>query len=263
MSEELDQLVHDYLHNKLSAEEKSSFEDRLKGDPELAEDVAIQQELLGVLGESEWSGEREFDGEEIGSLKSYFQSDESVQQANSIKKAAESYQRKMIFRKRIRYSIAASFALLVVSAILFILFLQPVTDDLNTYYSWNELPTFVDRSVEGNQLTRMETHFKAGEFNEAYVVFQSITGNEKNNADVFIYGGICLLELERYQEAMEIFDQLLQTDLLDKEKAYWYKALLYLRMEEQEMAKAQLELILSEEEQFFFEEASELMTKLP
>ena len=54
------------------------------------------------------------------------------------------------------------------------------------------------------------------------------------------------MESGNLENAKTTFDQLIESDLLDASKGYWYKALLFLKKGEEQEAKVILEKIKSE-----------------
>ena len=136
-------------------------------------------------------------------------------------------------------------------------------DDLYAEYSdYSNLPSFVSRGEVGtDSLYNAENLFKENKYKEALDIFQSQINTSTNTGSVYIYTGLSQIELEQYKQAENTFDTLIESNLLDAEKGYWYKALLYLKQDNHEKAISILKVIVSES-LFNNKKATELLNKL-
>lgn len=136
-------------------------------------------------------------------------------------------------------------------------------DELYGNYSeYSNLPSFVSRSnAEENKLYEAETLFKSEQYKDALEIFQTNFGGSKDEGSVFIYTGLSQLELKQYEQAESTFNKLIESDLLDAQKGYWYKALLYLKQDKVEEAKSILNQIV-EKSQYNHPKAKALLSDL-
>lgn len=72
-----------------------------------------------------------------------------------------------------------------------------------------------------------------------------------------IYKGLSEIELSKYLEAEKTFDSLINSDLIDAEKGYWFKSLLYLKNNKILKCKTLLNKIITES--LFNKEKAELL----
>ena len=69
------------------------------------------------------------------------------------------------------------------------------------------------------------------------------------------------MKIAKTANAIETFNQLIESKLLDASKGYWYKALAYVKAGDKEQAKALLEKITSDS-LYNHQKAEELLDKL-
>ncbi len=158
--------------------------------------------------------------------------------------------------------VAASFTLLILSTLFFY-----QNTDLDALYkqniALNELPSFVTRDVENSQkkLIKAEKLFKQKNYKEAINNFTQEYRSNKTNSNIFIYLAIAYIELSKYEKAENILDTLIKSDLIDAEKGYWYKSLLYIKSKQVDKAKKTLQKIV-DNSLYKKEEAIELLSIL-
>ncbi|MEM6831452.1 MAG: tetratricopeptide repeat protein, partial [Bacteroidota bacterium] len=85
---------------------------------------------------------------------------------------------------------------------------------------------------------------------------------EENNPHILLYLGASYLEMNDFQQAQAVFEQLLTGDTLDSHKAYWYLALVYLKQGSVEKAKEQLLLVRQNPANYGYEQANALLEEL-
>ena len=75
--------------------------------------------------------------------------------------------------------------------------------------------------------------------------------------------GICQLELSNYNEAIQIFEQLIQDeDPLYLNHARWYTALAQLKLNQVDLCKAQLEILIASSQSAYKQQAQKLLAEL-
>jgi len=138
------------------------------------------------------------------------------------------------------------------------------TEDLFLkHYNLNDLPSLAKRSDANNDLTKGMNAFKIKEYKKALYFFGKI--NEKyilKNPSLFLYVGVANLELNKNEKAINTFDKLINSNLLDASKGYWFKALVYLKSKNVVKAKETLLIIASNKSNYKYKEAKSILEKL-
>jgi tetratricopeptide (TPR) repeat protein len=158
---------------------------------------------------------------------------------------------------------AASFALvLVVGGLWYILSNKPQSTEqlVNKYYKPAH-PILQIRSAESNKENAMDQAFKfyrENDFNNALNYFKSI----ENQITARFYSGVCLIELQQYNQAIESFVYVINdNDNLFVEQAEWYLGLIYLMDNQKNLAIKQFEKI-TVENSFYSAQANEILKYL-
>ncbi|MEM9339409.1 MAG: tetratricopeptide repeat protein [Bacteroidota bacterium] len=253
------QLIEDYLDERLDEVAVADFEKRLEEDSSLAEEVATQKEIRLYLGNDD-SLSIEKDPLEMKKYIDFFNSQEALSYKNELADARDHYTNAVTNKKPLLpYLVAASLVLIAVFA-LTVIFSGDDTKDVASFYTWEELPSFYVRSEQSSRLSLGEESFKEKKYDQAFAIFQSeLADSDLQNADVYLYLSLSQFELGKHTEALQTLDDLLATDLLDRYKARWYKALIYFSLNEKPNAKMELEHMLSDQFTFFDERAKTLL----
>lgn len=144
---------------------------------------------------------------------------------------------------------AASFALILVAGGLwYILSNKPYsTEKLVTKYYKPAHPIMQVRSVEVNSddaLKEAFKYYKQNDYNNALKYFNSLD----NQITAKFYSGICYIELENYEDAINSFDRVISdNDNLFVEQAEWYRGLIFLMNNQKKEAIDQFDKIASSE----------------
>lgn len=261
---EEDILIENYLKNTLSEFEKKEFLRRMKKDVDFKEKIIFEEELFKTLNEEDWCFLQETNSEELKMLKNVFKSDDVRKTKNTITKAYKEYKSISFKNKVLKFSYLGAASVLVF-IIAYSLFYQTnySSSELYTEYMFkNEMYSNVTR--EGGSgienLVKGETYFNNKEYNKALFVFTKELSKNKNNASVYLYIAISQIELSKYDDAKTTLENLIDSDLVDAEKGYWYKSLLYVKTNQLEEAKKLLQLIVKNK-YFKYKESRELLKK--
>ena len=82
-----------------------------------------------------------------------------------------------------------------------------------------------------------------------------------SNISVYLYLSITQMELNNFTNAEKVLNKLIKSDLIDSEKGYWYKSLLYLKSNSIKESKNTLKIIIKNK-YFNHLKAEELLKKL-
>ena len=237
------ELIDAYLNNTLTTAEKEVFEELLKSNPEVREELNIQKNLFYALDDEAPEHQERLHAEKI------------------VKNASQNYHRKRSLQSRRWMAVAASIVILL--GLGYFTLKGSSTQSLyDDYANWNELPSLTDRTQNTNDLATAETYFLNKDYNNAIIEFEDYTSKYGNNPQVLAYLGAAYLEIEDYDKAITAFDNLEQGGSLDSTKALWYKALVYLKADDKQNATKILEYILQNPNHYKYNTAKKLLEEL-
>lgn len=235
---ESERLIAKYFQGQLTAEEKIQFDELMNSNPEFREQVIFEQKLKKSLFQQEHSN-----------LKNQLK---SIENTLAPKKNKTKW-----------YLIAASIVVFI-SFGLFWTFNSKSPEKLfDTYYtvaSNTSHPIVRDNSVS-DALTKAFMAYESEQYSEAQTLFSHLY-NTSQNSELLFYEAICYLEMDKTQLAVETFLKHKAFNDRLASKSNWYLALTYLKMENVELARKTLEEIVSNNSNYRFKEAKELLSKL-
>jgi len=257
------QQINDYLNGELSREELIAFKKQMFKDPELAEEVAINKNLFALHETEVWEDITILNKDGIA-YQEYLLSDDAQKIKTAINNAKNKYKHHSITPlKRYRwYGVAASLVLLIAFSYTFTSNQNSPENLYADFSNLSELPSLTQRSDADKLLSDAEQLFLNKEFLGAVRSLELY--NEKYNeksANTILYRGICNLELKQYSKAEKLFNELKESDLLDKNKAYWYLALSSLKQKDITKTKKILQVIVNNS-YYNHKQANQLLTKL-
>ncbi|WP_299107082.1 CDC27 family protein [uncultured Tenacibaculum sp.] len=263
MGLEDDILIERFLRSELSDEERNQFLKRLDIDEVFKEQFIIEKQLFESLNEESWSFIENLQTKEIEEYTQLFRSEEGVRMKKTFSEVNDIYKKENKVKKRRVFYISG-----IAAAVLLLLTLNLYNgSDSTNYYSdyimMNELPSFVDRSetTDKQDLVAAESYFKEKKYEEALSVLNKVSSPELKDGNYYVYKAIALMELNKYKEAETTLNSLINSDLLDAPKGYWYKALLFVKSKETEKAKKELNTLIAKSD-YKQKEAKELLEKL-
>ncbi|KAB1154501.1 hypothetical protein F7018_13270 [Tenacibaculum aiptasiae] len=264
MNLEDDILIERFLRKELSNEERTNFLKRIEIDEAFKECFLLEKRLLESFNDNDWSFAQNITSKEVEEYTELFRSEKGVSLKNTISEVNAIYKKESQSKKRKLFyisGIAATIVLLIVIN----LFKEDnnSTDYYNEYIMLNELPSFINRgeASEIKKLVSAENYFKKKEYKEVLSNLNKISNLKLKDGNYYVYKGISLIELKKYDKAEKTLDTLISGDLLDAQKGYWYKSLLFIKANQLDKAKKELKFII-ENNYFKHKEAKELLTKL-
>ncbi|GAA0731690.1 hypothetical protein GCM10009430_44140 [Aquimarina litoralis] len=258
--------IDGYLRDELSDKEKTLFEQSLQEDPDLLAEFTIHEELFAQMDESSWGVNiNSLDKDEVKEVASYFRSEEVIKLKDTIEKVKANYHRDnetFLVKNKwiIPILIAASISLFI---ILYSINFSESPQELYAKYStWQDLPSLTSRSDE-DLLAKGQELFEEKNYKESFLLFNHYLKNSDTIIpSVYLYAGVSSLELDKYEEAIFYFDQLINSNAVDQSKGYWYKALSFLKQGKKEAAIKTLNNILENKDNYNFKEAKNVLKKL-
>ncbi|WP_299767095.1 hypothetical protein [uncultured Dokdonia sp.] len=263
--EEENTYIENYLLGKLPQEEEIAVQKRLSDDIRFRESVLLQKQLLESLSENSWSYAKHVDAKRLNEYEKLYKSEETAKLKTTITQAQSNYQNSASKNKRswVYYISAALIAIMIGIAVL-----MPKKQNSQElyvdYYETSDIPSLVSRGGEDDtSLIDAERYFEEGNYNKVLTILTpKVATVTKNKASILLYKGISEMELNQFEKAHATFDQLSTSDLIDAPMAIWYKALLYLKMDDSENAKVLLRQITMSSTNYKYTEAKELLEQL-
>lgn len=242
-----DILIDNYFKGLLSEDEKKSFLERLSTDALFYEKFELEGQLINSLSDDGWDLSK-VPNEEVKAYSDLLKKEELLKLKRTLSDVNSKFNEKKSnsTRKLLYYSVAAC----IIALLGLQLFFNQNISNQELYYDnigLNDLPSFISRSDESNPLVNAQELFENKKYEEALLIFKYEVGSKDVSANVLIYKGIAETELGQYNDAQETFDSLLNSNLLDAQKGYWYKALLYIKQNRVEESKVILSKIVSQE----------------
>lgn len=252
-------LIHKYLRNELSSDEKILFKDKVSSDKKFRERVDLENSVDNSLNNESWSFIKNSNSIEVKKYQKVFQSEETQELRNILQKVQKEYNSTRLKKSWILYLTTAAIVI-IISTILLIPKEISNQDLYAKYLDKTELLTLVDRGRTDSILSTSQVLFDKKEYAKVVeLLYKEI--DTTNNSNVFIYLAISQIELERFDDAEKVLDKLISSNLLDAEKGHWYKGLLYLKSDQIEDSKKQLNLII-ENNLYNKDKATELLEEL-
>lgn len=130
------------------------------------------------------------------------------------------------------------------------------------YNDFASIPEFsiTERATTNEIGKKVEIAFNSKNYKEAKVFLNQLLEQDKSNAEYLFYYGICLIELDEYRKASEVFTELQNGTSIYKYRAIWFEALNQLKQKNTDRCKILLKLIPKEAEDYQI--AQELLGEL-
>lgn len=212
-----DQHIQDYLHNRMKADERQVFEERLKNDKDFLKNFDEQKAIFKAF---------------------------KISEAIRLKAKLAAHEKHISSKKRfiskpIIYAIAATFIVLLGSSIYFNFFKQ---DLYNKYFE--TFPNVYQPIVRGDSDKSLKAfmYYENNKYTEAQHEFQFILKNEEN-ANIRFYLGLSYLNNNQFKEAISEFEKLNDTNFAFSAETLWYNALAEIKLENKLKAKKLLVIL--------------------
>ena len=244
MTEDLDQLIEDYLNKNLSETDRQNLEQKLSEDQELAamvKDLQSIEQGLHAVGMDQlskdmrgWEQELKLDHSYSGGWKKYL-------------------------------AVAAVITLILVPAVFLFTDKNPTSEELFiAYYEpYEEMLTSRGNSVDslGMLLADGMDAYNRGAYKLCSELLESYLAQQPEAHRVALYLGIAQLEINQQQSAESNFKRA-QLDPSFKQQAQWYQALSYLKFKDRDKARDVLTAIAGSENHYRKSEAERLLNDL-
>lgn len=266
MEEHIYKKIEAYISGRMSEEETKQFELEMASRPELKEEVTLYTSINHHLTDTTFEDESFSDSAHKKEIETYLKSQEATDIKKKLSRVQEDYMATSSKKKpKIRplyYIVSAAAVLLLLFGLLFPL--QSNTNIYKDYYQTSELPSFTSRSDQKSLLSEASTSFKNGDVDKALTDFKKYIVNANSEIDplVYIYTGLIYSEKGNLKDAIAQLHLLEKSNSLDRSRALWYKALVYIKFDHVSEAKEILNKILENPTNYKYNTAKELLDKL-
>lgn len=246
MNIEDDILIERFFKKELSENEKISFLKRLKVDNDFKEYFLIEKQLWQTLNDKEWSFIENTNAKDVKEYEELFKSIEIKKIKESINVANKKYKNS----KNLKRFIYSSAAVLVLFFSIFMLDLskEKSVEELYTFHIEQEsLPTLANRGndVQYEKLIKAQEFFEKKEYKKSIAIFSEELKTKNESSVVYLYIAIAQIETNQFSEAEITLDNLINSDFIDAQKGYWLKSLLYLKSNNLDKSKEELQKIIN------------------
>lgn len=243
--QEQDYILFDaYLSGSLDAESIQIFEDRLTSDAEFKRAFDDFQQAERFL-------EHQFNNEE--KTKSF--KENLAQISSGYFKNDTAPEPKAIRINPWYYSVAAAVVLLF-GVVIAQQFSNPTYDDFADYGTMS----LTVRGSENDLQAKAEKAFNQKDYRDAEKHLSQLLQKDQDNIELQLYKAVCLVELNKYQEADALYQNISQSPSVYTSKAKWYLALSKLKQKEKAASILVLKSIPKDAEDF--DSAQTLLKKL-
>jgi tetratricopeptide (TPR) repeat protein len=218
-------IIEAYLNQELTGEDLTIFENRLKTETDLVEEVGLHRQIRGFVAETE-----------VQHLKSQVKGWMQEEETEAKPKIIPLFSRTNLMR------IAASLAL--ISGLGWFYFNSQTSDNQYLTELVGQNPGSLQGSDDRNIWTSLFQEKKYG---------NTIAVLEKKAAmspEEVYYLGLCYVGETNYPKAIEQFSKTILQDSVYSEKANWALALVYLKQKKETLAKPLLEKIADSDSEF-------------
>lgn len=235
-------LIHDFLREDLSPEQRELVNQRLEADTDFKAAFLLEQQQQQSLDENDWNFIQTSNFEELADYEVLYKSEKTNRLKESINTAATKYKARGTNNRSNKWALYVAAAMVILMISLFsILDDKKTPQELYTVsLNVDELPGLAVRGgTMDSLLLQAEKLFNAKNYENAIPLLdESISLTDRNIGTLYLYKGVSHMELNQFEKAEDSFNVLIESDLYDAKKGYWYKALLYLKMDQPDIAKS-------------------------
>ncbi|MEA3494956.1 MAG: hypothetical protein U9R42_02860 [Bacteroidota bacterium] len=245
------ELIERYMDGNLSEEEKLIVESKIANNPAFADEVELRKEINEAILEADVDDFKE-------KLEIVFQ---DQQEQNKVLEHFKS----ILYGKKKMLVASMLLLVIAISGIFLITNKNDMQYVIDNYYQPYEAKVLV-RSDDTNPITIMLNtamqKYEEQEYYEAVGLFEEVLKMDNKNIQGHLFSGISNFEIEEYLKANESFNYIINdNNNLYIDQAKWYLGFCYLEMEDKEKA---LDLFqnISESDSYYKETAKKIVSKL-
>lgn len=245
---EHEELIQKYIQDSLSEAEQAQFETLLQNDLDFAAKVAEYENVHKALKANERDA-----------LKSHLQHLEATESENETLRTP--------FQKNIRLAIAV--VLLLLFGLIGNYIIQQANVNENLYATYFEpypnglAPVTRGQNASQNVLQKAMGFYESGNYEKAAKLLENaLTTMDILTTEILFYKAMCLLNLKKEKEALDILREIKHEKTHYTSQIYWYGALIHIKFKENEKALKALEYMDSIKTTYKAKERAILKEKL-
>ena len=236
--------IDEYLNGEMDEATQSAFELQLQKDAALQQELSLQKTLRAGIKDK---------GNQLLKEKLKAIHKEEITQKTDTPIVP-------LYRRLPFLAAAASIALLI--AVYF--FLRQPTPGNDALFAANYEPYqigLVQRGTQQEALTQADQLYRAGSFDQAAPVLESILEVDPNLPKVRMALAISYLEMNQDELAKEQLNQIYDNPLYT-DKVQWYLALIFIRNNQIDQAQSELEKLVQDQNSNYQSRANQLLNQL-
>ncbi len=271
LTPELLDKIDQYIKGELEGDTLSAFEQELESNEALREEMIIQKRLFDAISHnsSELDLVPNMTDKEIQekSKNPEYQSVSDKIRATGIEFTQNNPSTKKSMGAKIMRlapAIAAIFLVVVISTV----YLVNNNQSIDQYYydnvNWHaELISFTEKGDSKNNYASAEKFFEAKNYSKTIEALKDINPEDELYPYGLMYLGASYANLNKDQEALQVFNQLAQmNEFAESSKGLWYAALIHLKLKDEEKAKEVLNAILKDVGNYHYKDAKQILEDL-
>jgi tetratricopeptide (TPR) repeat protein len=220
-------LIDRKINNEMLDQESKQFEELIDSDPSVKEDLHLQMEIEAAIGETDVIDIRK-------NLDNVFEITQTEKEQPSIIRS--------LFKSKLHRIAAAAFTIIIMlgAASIFLLNTQETVSNENLFniYYQPDAALLIRGTSEDKLLIEGFKKYENKDYSGALIIFNQILNKDPNNIPVQFYAGISNIETGKYRNALKPFNYIVSHNHnLYVEKAKWYAALCYLKLNDENKAK--------------------------
>jgi len=242
------EIIEAYSEGKLSVQEKTDFEERLKSDNELAEELKLYNALIAGIRDKD-----------------------TISLKEKLKKLDKELDNKVspkiisIHKNKIRYFYyAAAVFLILLIPLYFLINTNSNKNIAEKYYEKDKgLAVLMSDNNRNLKLDNAMNLYKQGNYKESLIIINELLQITPANDTINYYSGVLNYELHNNDKAIEDFKKTLSNNASAfKEKAEFRLALTYLLIDNTEKAKEIFKIISESSSHLYKEKSEEILNEL-
>lgn len=249
--------IEAYILSKLSPEDRLSFEKIIADNPDLREEIVLQQSIHSLFNDTVYTPTT---STTYAAIKDDLNSPKYQDYSQHLKTIQKTYNKSGTSNKSFIWYFSGIAASLLLG--LFLMFNNGTIDQqYDTYADWDDLPSYVEKGKEITPIQEIEGIYNKEGYTEIITLLKNQLLQEMSDEKIIFLGASYFNE-GKHQKALLAFDHLSERTSLNSSIGDWYKLLIYMSMSDEEQTNRMLRIITQDKNNYHFEEASAIKKEL-
>jgi len=264
--DKMHEMIDAYIFDRMSLEDKLSFENKIANDVSLKEEVLIYKSLKESFNENDWHTlNKRNHNESFENISNALKSETFQEISKNIKNVEHEYyntinEKQNKSKKFYFAAIAASLLLFVSIALPFLSGNDTLENHYNNYADWESIPSLIEK---GANVTLIEELYESKDYKAIISQYETIpNGNETLHAYSLLKVGASYFFIGNYEKAIQTFDTFIKLDTVASSRGNWYMLLVYLKQDNKKKVKETLDIILSNKNNHNYKQALKIAKEL-